>query len=101
MSEMTDDELAAELSRRRNTLIQKRKSEEVAEASEKRMRMLLELEEINLEIGESSSSSASSSSSSSSSSFEVSNPFKLTLAEKIAPQNNFAAGTTPAFYPRY
>ena len=93
---MTDDELVTELSRRRNTLIQKWKSDEVAEASEKRMRMLLELEEINLEIGESSSSSASSSSSSSSSSFEVSNPFK-----QIAPQNNFAAGTTPAFYPRY
>ena len=25
----------------------------------------------------------------------------LTLAEKTAPQNTVAAGTTPAFYPRY
>ena len=32
---------------------------------------------------------------------EVSDAFKLTLAEKIALQNAVAAGTTPAFYPHY
>lgn len=70
--ELTDEELAVELARKKRQLMEKRKSDEVNVAAEKRRRLLLELSEINLELYSNSSSTSSSSSSSSSSSFSSS-----------------------------
>lgn len=89
--EMTDDQLSAELTRRKGMLERKRKSDEVlAAASEKRIRMIAELQSINYELNAdescATSSAVSTSSSSSSSSYQVQIPvLPLPVPEQQVP----------------
>ena len=59
--DFTDEELEAELVRRKRQLGEKRKLDEVNVAAEKRARLLLELSEINLEMSSGTATSSSSS----------------------------------------
>jgi hypothetical protein len=70
MADLNDDELASEIARIREAVVNKRKADSlaIAAASEKRVRMLRELDEMNLELSATYSGSTNSSSGSSSSS---------------------------------
>ena len=52
MADLNDDELASEIARIREAVVNKRKADSlaIAAASEKRVRMLRELDEMNLEL---------------------------------------------------
>ena len=101
MSDLTDDELAHEISRKREAVMNKRKADAlaVAAASEKRARLLRELDEMNFELSEAdsaptnssssswmSSASTSSSSSTASSSSSSSYVAQAAVPETSAPQ---------------
>lgn len=89
METMTDDELLEEIARRKDALSKKRQLDEISQMSEKRLKLMKELEEINLAMEESnlpfSSSESSSASSSSSSSSSASSSASSTFVRPADP----------------